>query len=204
MNLILTFLFGATAAFVGLIPPGMLNMTAVKISIAKGKREAEYYALGAAVTVIIQASLALVITSFLKDNQQFFIYVKEIGSVIFILLSVFFIRKGFSERKENYESKQRIKNNFVIGFVLSLFNMFAIPFYSATSTALNINGYLTFNKISVTLFVIGAAVGTFLLLYLYIFMAQRISHRIQAITKNINFILGVLTGILGIVTFFNL
>lgn len=204
MALILIFILGIGAAFVGLIPPSMLNMTAVKISTTKGKIKAEIYALGVSVTVFFQATLALLITRLLRENQQLLVHVKEVAAVIFIILSFYFLRKGISERKENYTSKQRIKNNFIIGLLLSFFNMFAIPYYCGVSAALDMSDYLMFDRLSILLFVIGVALGTFLILYLYIYLAERISHRIQVITKNINFILGVLTGILGLVTLFNL
>lgn len=204
MVLVIIFIIGMAAAFIGLIPPGMLNMTAVKISMTKDKTKAKIYALGVSFTVFFQATLALLITRFLRENQQFLIYVKELAAVIFILLSFYFLRKGFSERKENYTAKQRIKNNFIIGMLLSFFNMFAIPYYYGVGAALGIYSDLMSGKLTILLFVTGAALGTFLLLYLYIYMAQRISRKIQVITKNINFILGILTGILGIVTLVNL
>ena len=182
----------------------MLNMTAVKISMTKDKTKAKIYALGVSFTVFFQATLALLITRLLRENQQLLVYVKESAAVIFIILSFYFLRKGISERKENYTAKQRIKNNFIIGMLLSFFNMFAIPYYCGVGAALDMSNYLTFDKLSILFFVTGAALGTFLLLYLYIYMAQRISHKIQVITKNINFILGILTGILGIVTLVNL
>jgi threonine/homoserine/homoserine lactone efflux protein len=204
MILFLVFLLGIISAFIGLIPPSMLNMTAVKISTTKGRRKAEVYAVGVSITVFFQATAALLITKILKDNQEYLIYVKEVAAVIFIILSVYFFRKGFSERKENYTPKQRIKNNFTIGLLLSFLNMFAIPYYCGIGAALDIAGYLDFSKLSILSFVMGATIGTFLILFLYIFTAQKISHKIQLMTKNINFILAIITGALGIITLVNL
>jgi len=204
MVLILIFFLGIVSAFIGLIPPSMLNMTAVKISTTKGRRKAEIYAVGVSITVFFQATVALLITKLLKDNQEYLIYVKEVAAVIFIILSVYFFRKGFSERKENYIPRQRIKNNFTVGLLLSLLNMFAIPYYCGIGAALDIAGYLDFSKLSILSFVIGATIGTFLILFLYIFTAQKVSHKIQPMTKNINFILAVITGVLGIITLVNL
>jgi len=204
MSLILVFFLGLISAFVGLIPPSMLNMTAVKISTTKGRQKAEVYAVGASISVFFQATIALLITKLLKENQYLLIYVKEVAAVIFILLSLYFFRKGFSERKENYTPKQRIKNNFTIGLLLSFLNMFAIPYYCAVGASLDMAGLLDFSKISILIFVSGATLGTFLILFLYIFTAQKVSHKLNLMTKNINFILAALTGILGVITLINL
>ncbi len=204
MTLILVFLLGLISAFVGLIPPSMLNMTAIKISTSKGHHKAKFYALGASVTVLFQATIALLITKLLKENQYLVVYVKEVAAVIFIMLSIFFFRKGFSERKEKKPSKYGLKNNFTIGLLLSFLNMFAIPYYCGVGASLDMVGLLVFSKLSIFLFVIGAAIGTFLNLFLYIYTAQKISHKIERITKNINFILAILTGVLGLITLINL
>jgi len=39
MNLFLPFFFGFLAAVVGVIPPGLINMTAAKVSLVDGKNE---------------------------------------------------------------------------------------------------------------------------------------------------------------------
>lgn len=204
MTLILVFFLGVVSAFVGLIPPSMLNMTAVKISTTKGRKKAEVYAIGASITVFFQATIALLITKLLKENQYLVIYVKEVAAVIFILLSIYFLRKGLSERKENHTPKQRIKNNFTIGLLLSFLNMFAIPYYCGVGASLDMVGLLDFSNISILVFVTGATLGTFLILFLYIFTAQKVSHKLSLMTKNINFILAALTGVLGIITLVNL
>jgi len=51
MNFAFSFLLGLVIAFIGLIPPSMLNMTTVKISTTKGKTKAKNFVLGASVTV---------------------------------------------------------------------------------------------------------------------------------------------------------
>ena len=200
MTYILVFVLGFISAFIGLIPPSMLNMTAIKISVTKGHYDAKIYALGVSITVFFQATIALLITKLLKENQHLVIYVKEVAAVI----SIYFFRKGFSERKENYISKQRIKNNFTIGLLLSFLNMFAIPYYCGVGASLDMMDLLDFSKSTILTFVLGTTLGTFLILYLYIFTAQKISHKIQLMTKNINFILAILTGVLGVITLINL
>lgn len=194
MTLVFTFLLGFTIAFIGIIPPGMVNMTAVKISAKKGKSEAINFAIGASVIVFIQAVIALLITKMLKENKYLLDYIKEIAAFIFMLLSVYFFAKGFLDRKAKYTKKQHIKNDFLLGMALSVLNMFAIPFYCGVSSALNLAGYIALDRLSIFLFVIGASLGTFFILYIYSYTAQKMLKKMHVVTNNINFILGIITG----------
>lgn len=200
MTLVITFLLGFMVAFIGIIPPSMINMTTVKISTKKGKDKAKNFAIGVSVTVFVQAFIALSIAKMLKENQHLLIYIKEIAAVIFLMLSVYFFVKGFSDRRKEYVSKQRIKNNFLLGMALSALNMFAVPYYCGMSSALNLAGYLTFDQLSIFIFVIGSSLGTYYILHLYNFTAQKLLKEIYVLTNNINFILGTITGSLGVYT----
>jgi len=204
MTFVLAFLLGLIVAVIGLIPPSMLNMTTVKISATKGKIKAKHFAIGASVTVFFQALLALLITKILKENQYLLVYLKEIAAIIFLGLSVYFFKKGFSDSKEDYSSKQKIKNNFITGIILSFLNMFAIPYYCGVGSVLDIAGFIKLDNISILSFVVGATIGTFIILYLYSYAAQKMLHKIEHITNNINFILGGITGIVGLLTLINL
>jgi len=194
MLLIFTFLWGFTLSSLGVIPPGMINMTTVKISSKKGKSEAVNFAIGASIIVWIQAVIALLITKMLKENKYLIVYIKEIAAFIFMLLSIYFFAKGFLDRKTKYTSKQHIKNNFLLGMALSVLNMFAVPYYCGVSSALNLAGYINLDALSIFIFVMGASLGTFFILYIYSYTAQKMIKRIHVLTNNINFILGVITG----------
>ena len=59
MSYIVHVLYGLIMAYFGLISPGMLNMTALKIRINTGKVESLKFALGASIVVFFQAGIAL-------------------------------------------------------------------------------------------------------------------------------------------------
>ena len=104
MTYILVFVLGFISAFIGLIPPSMLNMTAIKISVTKGHYDAKIYALGVSITVFFQATIALLITKLLKENQHLVIYVKEVAAVLFI-----FLEKGFLNVKKIISQNNALK-----------------------------------------------------------------------------------------------
>jgi threonine/homoserine/homoserine lactone efflux protein len=43
MNLIISLLSGFLTALIGITPPGLLNMTAAKVNLKEGKRNASWF-----------------------------------------------------------------------------------------------------------------------------------------------------------------
>jgi len=59
MTFLLPLLLGFCIALLAVILPGLLNMTAAKISLQEGKNEALSFAAGAAVVVFFQTLIAV-------------------------------------------------------------------------------------------------------------------------------------------------
>jgi hypothetical protein len=78
--------------------------------------------------------------------------------------------------------------------------MFSIPFYCGVTSALDMAGWLILTQQNMILFVLGSAFGTFLLLYLYAEKASFIQLKAKGLAKNLNLTLGVLTGIIALIT----
>ena len=75
-------------AYFGLISPGMLNMTALKIRINNGTSDSLKFAFGAALVVFIQVGIALYFANFFNRNPHIINVLKVIGVVVFFLLSI--------------------------------------------------------------------------------------------------------------------
>ena len=200
MALLLPFIFGLTTSFLGMLAPSMLNMTSVKISIERGKINAVKFAFGVSTIVLIQAYTAIYFTKYLKENPDFIQTLQKIALVIFVLLSMYFYREFKKENKNTSEFKQKCKDTFLVGLLLSLLNMFAIPFYYGITTVLNKTGWLQLSQNNILLFVIGSAIGTFMLLYTYSNFAKFIQGNSKKTSNKLNFILSFLTGFLALVT----
>lgn len=198
MGLILHFLLGLTISFVGTIPPSMLNMTAAKISIEQTKREGLKFALGVSMVVFAQAYTAILAAKYIHNNADFEWYITVFGIFIFALLSIYFFIQAKKEKKSNYSFK--VKNSFRTGVFLAALNMFAIPFYFGVGSALNTSGWINFEKSSIIIFVLGSAIGTYALLYIYAQLAVKIREKASTLTKNLNYILSILTGVVAIIS----
>ena len=200
MDIVTHIFYGSIMAYFGLISPGMLNMTALKIRISIGKTQSIQFAAGAAFVVFFQAGIALFFADVLVQNPSIIETLKIIGIIVFFLLSYFFYK--LSKKKTKTQQSVKAGNYFFKGIALSSINMLAIPFYFGVSIFLASKEKIIIQMPSIIYFIIGAAIGSFLLFLSYIKFADIIVKRISFIAKNINIILSLLFFALGIFTFF--
>lgn len=189
-------------AFISLIPPGMLNMTAVRTKIEKSKKSALLFSLGAAIIVIPQAYIALAFTKYFAKHPEIIDRLTIAGIVVLFILSLFFF--FLARKKFKGEGKKRKGNFLFIGMFMSTMNMLAIPFYLVLSAVLEKKGLLIMSQPYISIFVAGVFLGAFALFSLYVNFASFIEKRAQFIARNINYILSILFFVLGILTLYKL
>lgn len=200
MTYVSHLLLGFVMAFISLIPPGMLNMTAVRTTIEKNKKEGIWFALGAAMVVIPQAFIALVFARFFAEHPEIIDRLNIAGIIVLFLLSVVFFMQA--RKKFSGEGGKRRGKSFWLGMLMSGMNMLAIPFYLVLSSVLENRGLLETEQPYINLFVTGVFLGAFSLFYTYVNFAGTIVKKAQFIARNINYVLSLLFFILGILTLF--
>ena len=200
LSMFLLFFFGFFSSFVGSITPSMLNMTALKISLEKGRRNANKYALGVSLVVIPQVYIAVLLTKYITENPTILETLEKAGIVIFVFLSFYFYRESKKGKIKVEGMKSKKENPFLAGLTLSLLNMFAIPFFCGTIVSLDVFHLFYFDTISVLLFIFGSVLGTFYILFLYAKFAKIIQIKTGELTKDINIILSILTGLVAVFT----
>ena len=194
MSILLHLIFGFFFSFTGSITPSMLNMTALKISLEKSKRESYLYSLGVSLVVSAQAYIAIILTKYISENPNFLESLEKAGTVIFILLSVYFFIQSKKQKQEVKASNDRKGNSFLSGLLLSMLNMFSIPFFCGITATLELFNLMHFDNTSITLFVIGSTIGTYCILFLYGKYAGFIQKKTGKLTKDISLILSIITG----------
>jgi len=198
MNYISPLIIGFLAAFVGLLAPSMLNMTAARTSIEKGKKAGIQFAAGAASVVFIQGFIAVTFAKYLVANPEVITKLKTAAIFVLLALSIFFFMQA--RKKFKAEGKQKKGSSYFTGFGMSSLNMLAIPFYLAMATLAESKGWMKIEQPYSTVYVIGAVLGAFSLFATYASFAEVIAKKAQFIAKNINYILSVLFIVLAITT----
>lgn len=200
----LPILFFATllAAIVASAPPGLLNVNAAKISVEKGKKSGIIFSLGIAVMVFIQAYISVRIAKFLIRNPHVVGWLMKAAVVVFAVLAVFFFVKATRKQiQHSAEIKQgKTLGDFGKGLFLASLNFLQIPFYSGLNTFFGANGIMTYEIIDEVIFIAGAGIGTFLVMYLYVFYFNKLDANSSKFSKNSYYVLGVLMVILLVIT----
>jgi threonine/homoserine/homoserine lactone efflux protein len=202
MLLIQHIILGVLMGFVGLIPPGLINMTTVRNTLDHGSAAGLKYAAGASLIVLVQASVALVFANYFYTHPEVLMSLKSFGILVFFILSVFFF--NLAQKRLKATNKACKSNFFIKGMFMSSMNMLSLPFYLGWSAVLQSKGLLILEYPYILLFVIGASSGAFSLFYLYSMFSKIISSRAHFISKNINYVLSVLFFLLGSMTLGNL
>ncbi|APY10618.1 lysine transporter LysE [Seonamhaeicola sp. S2-3] len=205
MNITIIFFLGLVIALVGVIPPGLLNMTAAKISLKEGHSRGIIFSIGVCVIVVAQTYIASIFARYLSKHTEVIDVLQRVALVIFILITVYFLFIAKSNPKQQIAPKIRSKHSrFFQGMFLSSINVFPIPYQAYMTVTLASFGWLSFEQISILSYVAGAASGTFVMLYMYIFFFDKIKSESFTSQKNMNYIIGGITGIISIITLINI
>lgn len=204
MSLLLHFIFGFSTSFLGMVFPSMLNMTTVKINLERGRINAIRFAMGVGTMVLIQAYLAIFLIKHIQENPYILNHIQIIAAFIFAMLSIYFYYSFIKDKKRKDSFKKDCRNTFIIGLLLSGLNMFAIPFYYGITTLLNDMGLFQLKFGPILLFVIGSAIGSFLILYVYPLVFKKVVKVQGKSSGSINFILAAITGLLSLISLIKL
>lgn len=201
----LPLILGFCIAFLAVMPPGLINMTAAKINLQEGKNVALSFAIGAAVIIFFQTFIAVLFARFINNHQEIVATLQEIGIFVFSLLSIYFFWVAEKPKKIKTDSTVKGKSNrFFLGMLLSTLNLLPIPFYVFASMSLQAAGYFSFDKIPVSSFVLGVVSGSFTVFYIYIAAFKKIEKKAEFLMRNFNTIIGSVTTFMAVVTLFKL
>lgn len=205
MNITIIFFLGLIIALVGVVPPGLLNMTAAKISLKEGHTRGVVFSIGVSTIVLIQTYVAAIFASYLSHHPEIVEILQRVAFVVFVLITIYFLFIAKIEPKEVAEPEIRSKKSrFFQGVFMSGINVFPIPYQAYMTITIASFGWLDFNQIRIISYVAGAAMGTFVMLYVYMFFFDKIKNKSITSQKSMNYLIGTVTGVISIITLINI
>ncbi|MGL2992635.1 LysE family transporter [Flavobacterium sp. TSSA_36] len=205
MHILALFFLGFISAFVGISPPGLINMTAVKVNLKEGKSTAMWFVLGAIIIIFIQTFLALLFARVIDKSPSLILLLREMGCVIFALLTLYFLFIAKKPKlKQGSIKKYSNSSRFFLGVLLSALNFFPIPYYVLLGITFASYQLFSFDFTSILIFVMGVASGAFLVFYGYVVFFTKIESKADFFIQNMNKIIGSITGIVTLITFWNI
>ena len=194
MQSIYTFLWGWLVSFSGQLPLGTLSITSTQIAVQENFRNAWKYSIGVAIIEIIYLRLTLSGVNWIIQHELIFIVLGWLTVLVFIVLAVASV---ISARKQHGEKKAFLLNNdlnrFFLGASMSALNPAQIPFWFLWGSICINNGILhKGDNAGFNLFTIGAGTGTVAGLALYMYGGNWIITKMNASSRALNFIMGII------------
>ncbi|MGO2101897.1 MAG: LysE family translocator [Psychroflexus halocasei] len=193
---ILTYL----AALAGVIPPGLINMSVAKACLNRGKKAALMMAIGASIIVLLQATVSVLLSSYIFDHPFVKGMLLRTGLVILILMMLYFLLTAQQSKSKDEISKSKSSRSFLNGLLIAVLNVFPIPYFVVLSTVFGSEFDFEFTTLNIILFALSAAVGTFTTLYAYIVFFIKIEDKTTTFKKYSNYFMAALMLILACVT----
>jgi threonine/homoserine/homoserine lactone efflux protein len=207
MALLFNFIIAFSAAFIGVIPPGLINMSAAKISMKEGRRNATLFSLGVCVTVMLQTYIALLFARYLEKNPDVIASLEQVALGIFICITIYFLFIAKDTRRaipDNLVRKSKKKRFFGGMFIASL-NVLPLPYWVYVSVTFSAFGWFSFDTSELLTAVLASGIGTFIMLRLYVhFFKRKDTSRNTPLKVNMNFIIGAVTALISLITAFKI
>ncbi len=204
MNIIIPLFTGFLSGLIAIAIPGLLNMTAAKVSIKEGRERAQLFVLGALLIIVFQTLTAVFFARFLDSRPDVIVLLREVGLGIFLSLTVYFLVFAKKPKVKQDEVKMKSKTSrFFLGMLLSALNFFPIPYYVFVTITLASYNLFLFDKLSIVLFITGVVLGSYLVFYYYIRFFKKIESKTDFFFKNMNQMIGIITGFVALLTLIN-
>jgi threonine/homoserine/homoserine lactone efflux protein len=204
LNNTLIFFISLLISFIGVIPPGLLNVSAAKISLKEGHNRSFIFSFGVCIVVSVQVYIAVIFAKYLSLHPEVTVILKRVAFVIFLLVSAYFFSTAKSTNIQLEHSIKSKQSRFFQGMFMSALNVFPIPFQAYVVTTLLSFKWMNLEATTIGTYVSGAVMGTFMALYIYILFFDTLKNTKLASPKNMNYTIGIITLLVAIVTLINL
>lgn len=181
------------AAFVGGVPPGLVNMSVAKIVLKKNKKQAYIAAIGSCSAIYIQTLIGILMAKYIIKQAAFQENLLKIGVVIFGFLTIYFLVAAIKNKPiKNKPSQKDGHKSLARGFFVSAINVLPIPYYLLISTQLSTDMRDFYSWPRMILAGFSVALATFLVLSLYITAIVRLEKKTTLLVKYANFFMAAL------------
>lgn len=193
------FLITYFAAFIGVVPPGLVNMTVAKTCVEKGKKSGFYVAIGAGIVILIQAFIAVLLAKYIFDHPYVRRMILRAGLVVFCILAIYFFIQAQNKRGIKQRSQKATVHSLFKGMLIAALNVFPIPYFVAIAGAMDLSGGMEYDWSLIISFALAASVGSFTSLYLYVVLFDKIERKAEAFAKFSNYFMAGLMLVLIVV-----
>lgn len=178
-------LFSFVISLLGSLPPGLINLSILQLSISFGWSKVLYFILIALLAETVHIYVSILIFPYLVSLPLANDYLKYIA-ILFLLIpgSIMFLKP---QKISDFTLSEYFLSKFLL---INLLNPAAIPFWIFYISYLRYTGLL--KVISVSEFILGAIAGTFIALLIYLLLGKKLIETHRLLSTYINKIIGVI------------
>jgi len=187
MELIKIVTAGLLISLSGSLPLGNLNVTAMYIAAREDMRSALHFAIGVCIIELAYLCGTFYIVDKLASYSSLLFFFRVISIILPVLLAVGCLLSLKSKEQKNVVLDTRLKR-FWLGAGLSAINPLQAPFWAGWILYLLVQNILPAQLIAYSLFVVGAGIGTFTALLLFILAGKKLSAFMQRNRYTVNIV----------------
>lgn len=207
MAVINNLLIGLLASLIGVLPPGLINMYAVKVGFREGRKKALIFSAGVCVVVMLQTFFALVFARYIDRHPEVVDVLQKVALGIFISLTIYFFFIAKDTRREIKEKEERSKTGrFFTGMLVAVLNLLPLPYWVYISLTFAGFGWFSFSEPDLWFAVLGSGMGTFvaLAIYIHFFRVKEEDRKERKFKVNMNYVIGAVTALISVITLFRI
>lgn len=199
-KVIQVFLWGMLISFLGCLPLGTLNITAMQIGLQESVRNALFFSLGCLLVEMVYVRLSLIGIDWIRKQVKLMRIMEWLTLAIIVALAVGSFMAAI--KGGNTQKNEVLNNNlhrFLLGMVLSAISPVQIPFWFGWSAVLFQKGRLQPVKAQYNFYIVGIGIGTLLGNCVFIFGGRLIVQRIANSQVYLNWFIGGIFAITAVI-----
>ena len=192
-----------SAALLGVIPPGLVNMSVAKTCVNLGKKAGTVKALGASAVVFFQALLAIFIAKELIKNPNYKQNLLLAGIFVLSAMMIYFLVAALTRSSSSISSPSyKSSSQFFKGVLISAINIFPIPYFVVISTLFTPQNHVDFTLTTKLTFSFSAALGSMTTFMVYVYFFDKIIKENKTFKQYSNYFMAALMLCLLLITIY--
>lgn len=190
MRLLRIFITGMLISFLGTLPLGTLNVSAMQIAVSDGLAPAYYFAFGAIWVEMVYVRLSLVAMDWVRKKKNLLIWLEWVTLVIILALAVSSFYTALHPTMQKNPILSNTLPRFFLGTIMSAVNPMQIPFWFGWSTILFTRKVLIPGAGQFNFYIAGIGFGTLFGNSVFILGGKLLVDRLNANQNLIHWIVG--------------
>ncbi|MEJ7627827.1 MAG: LysE family transporter [Ferruginibacter sp.] len=199
------FLWGLMISFLGSLPMGTLNVTAMQIGIQESIKDALLFSSGSLLVEMIYVRISLVAINWVRKQQR---VMKIMEWLTFLIIMALAVGSIMAAIKGGEESKNVIlennMNRLFLGMFMCAINPVQIPFWFGWSAVLFQKKILQPVNMQYNSYIIGIGLGTLLGNCIFIFGGKWLVSRLHNSEAYLNWVIGGIFAISALVQLYKI